>query len=194
MIQIDLQQIAVAVEGNGDLDHLITVRTLQTEGSSSRIVRYPDATIEAVNGGVLDVTSVHRLGREVEIEETIRSREGTNVSREYDVDLPGIYAMTSGRRELHQNRTFFLAIEFLNNEEMQVTVLPGSFPCQWIVNDDLHNVGMGETYRFAVQVTQHGMATGEGQVTRIQSDQTGVKFARSTAWERLLEDEDGDSV
>jgi hypothetical protein len=192
MIHIDFQQIAVAVEGDGNVDHLITVRTLQTDGAASRVVRFPDANPSAFERTDASVLSL--LGREVAIEETIRSRQGANVSREYDLDLPGIYCMMSGRRGSTQHRTFFLMVEFLNNEEMQITVLPASSPSQWIINDDLHTIGHGETYSFAVRVTQHGMATGEGEVTRIASGQAGVKFARTTAWERLMDDDDADSV
>ncbi len=125
MIRIDLTTTAVTVEGDGCFDHFITVRTLQTAGSASRVARFMENVPE---------------GASREIEETARSRQGSNVMREYDLDEPGVYSLTSGRREMQQNRTFYIRMEFVDNETMQVTVLPGSFPLvQWIVEDDLHD-------------------------------------------------------
>lgn len=185
MIRIDLTTSTVTVEGDGDLDHLISVRTLQTEGSSSIVSHYLDEQ---------PLDSMPQ-GRTEPLPETARARQGRNVMSEYDIDSPGIYSLTSGRREMNQNRTFYVRVEFLNNEEMQVTVLPGSFaPVLWVVEEDLHNYARGERFGFTVRVTSHGLAVADGEITRIESDQTGVKYERTTAWERLLEDDDPDSV
>lgn len=180
MIRIDLTTHAVIVEGDGNFDHFITVRTLQTAGSASRVDRYLEN---------------EPRGASREVTETARSRSGRNVMREYDIDEPGVYALTSGRREMEQNRTFYIRMEFIDNETMQVTVLPPSFArVQWIVEDDLHDYQNNETFSFRVRISHAGVAQAEGEVTRIESDVTGIKFERPTAWERLLDDDDSDSV
>jgi hypothetical protein len=176
VLHIDLTTQAVMVEGDGRFEHLLTVRTLQTEGSASRVARYIDEH------------------RQQDITETARARQGTNVMREYDIDEPGFYLLTSGRRELQQNRTFHISVQFVDNETLQISVLPSSFPCTWIVNDDLHNFQNNETYTFHVRITSQGVPQAEGEILRIESDLEGVTFERSTAWSRILEDDDPDSV
>lgn len=191
MIRLDLTGHAVTVEGDGNVNHFICVRSLQTAGSASRVARYIDEWI----GTSGDEAARSRNGRQDEIVETVRSRSASgDVLREYDIDEPGVYSLTSGRRELQQNRTFYIRVEF-TNDEMTVTILPGSAaPCQWIVEDDLHNYVRDETYGFSVRFRLQDAPQGDGQVTRIESDKTGVKFERTTAWERLLEDDNPDSV
>jgi 2-polyprenyl-6-methoxyphenol hydroxylase-like FAD-dependent oxidoreductase len=179
MILIDLTSYAVTVEGDGDVDHLITVRTLQTDGSSSAVWRYrEDEPVGATDG----------------IEETVRSRAGRHVMREYDIDRYGVYALVSGRREMEQNRAFYIRVTFDDVETMRIAVLPGSSACSWVVEDELHHYERGETLQFSVRVSRSGVAVADGELTRIESDRSGVKYERSTAWDRILEDDDVDSV
>jgi hypothetical protein len=200
MIRLDLTGHAVTAEGDGDLDHFITVRTLQTavtaegdgdldhvrtlqtEGSASRVARYLEPNLTRWDAG--------RLGRSVVIEETARSRSGTSVMREYDIDEAGVYSLTSGRRGLEQNRTFYVNVTFPDRETMQITVLPGSAVCPWAFDvGDLHNYRNDETFSFQVRVTHAGVGLADGEVTRVESSVAGVKFDRKNAWERLLDDD-----
>jgi hypothetical protein len=178
MIRIDLTTLAVTVEGDGSLDSIVTVRTLQTPGSSSRVARWDE------EAGLIQTP----------LDEIARSRQGQNLLLEYDIDQAGVYTLTSGRRELQQNRTFFVRVAFPNREAMTITVLPGSAECPWVVEDELHNYTSGETFQFFVRVAAHGVPVADGEITRMESDKTGVKFERATAWERLMEDDDTDSV
>jgi len=181
MIHLDLTSHAVTAEGDGDVDHLITVRTLQTDGSASMVARYRHSDDAPV-------------GATEDIEETVRSRAGRHVMREYDIDQPGVYVLVSGRREMEQNRAFYIRVSFDDVETLRIVVLPGSFACPWIVEDELHHYERDETFQFSVRVTHSGVAVADGEVLRIESDKSGVKFARTTAWERILEDDDPNSV
>ena len=175
MIRLDLTTHAVTAEGDGDPEHLITIRTLETEGSSSRVERH-DARGPQVIG------------------EIVRTRQGRNVMREYDLDEPGEYMLTSGRREMQQNRSFYIRLELISPEFMRIYVLPNSFTCPWVIEDNLHDHRNGETWFFDVRTTIAGVGTSEGEIHRIESDQDGVQFKRTTAWTRLLEDDSPDSV
>jgi hypothetical protein len=180
MILLDLTTHAVTVEGDGNLDTLVTVRTLETEGSVSRVARFVDGV---------------RTGRTTALEETARARQGSNVMREYDIVDHGVYVLSSGRRDATQCRTFYVALDFPNVELMQMVVLPGSFPeVPWVVGEDLHQYRQDETFAFSVRVTLNGVALADGEITHMSSDQTGVKYERTTAWERLLDDEDPNPV
>jgi hypothetical protein len=173
MIRLDLSTSAVTAESDGLPEPFITVRTLQTTGSSSRVARR-----RQLGPGVTD-----------EIGHSIQSRQGANVLREYDLNQPGEYELTSGRRELNQNRTFFVRVEFVDNETLRIGVLPGSFPCPWVVDNTVHHYRGSEILTFDVRVTSVGVGVVEGDITRIEDDETGVKFNRATAWERILQDD-----
>lgn len=173
MIRIDLTTSAISVESDGQVQPFVSVRTMQTAGSSSRVARRREHGSPVTDS----------------VEHSIQSRQGMNVLREYDINEPGEYELTSGRREMEQNRTFFVRIEFIDNEQMQVSVLPGSFPCPWVVDDILHHYRGTETFTFRVRVTAGGVGVEAGDVTRIEDDQEGVKFNRATAWERILQDD-----
>lgn len=187
MILLDLTTAAITVEPDGDVDHLVSVRTLQTADSTSRVAYY----------GLERTRVSEHTPADQELEESVRSRQGTNVMREYDIDQPGVYALTSGAREVtnRHSRTFYIRVEFIDTEIMQISVLPGSFArIQWVFDDDLHTYEPGETFAFQVRVTHAGVATADGEITRIESDRTGVKYERATAWERLMADDDPNSV
>jgi hypothetical protein len=176
MIRLDLTTSAVTAESDGLTEPFITVRTLQTTGSASRVARLREW--EAAPSGLGEV-----------IEETIRSRQGMNVLREYDINSPGVFVLTSGRREVNQNRTFYVRVEFTDNETMQISVLPGSALCPWVVDDTVHQYRGTETLTFNVRVTSVGVGLEEGDITRIEDDELGVKYNRATAWERILQDD-----
>ncbi len=191
MILLDLSTSAVTVEADGDHDRLLTVRTLQTEGSSSRVARW----VDQVNGVEVTAASDLPMGRQEEIEESVRSRSGSNVLREYDITEPGVYAMTSGRRELQQNRTFYVRLAFHSREFIDVTILPGSFaPVSWVLDEGVHNYREGETLSFRIRVTNAGVGLEEAEIARITSDRSGTTFERTTAWDRVLKDDEPDSV
>jgi hypothetical protein len=174
MIRIDLTTSAVTVEGDGSVDHLITVRTLRRHASRVELRRHGHAV------RVLD--------------ESIRTRNGSHVLREYDLDEPGNYTLTSGRRELSQNRTFEITVSLLNTEIMRVDVLPSSFECAWVVEDQVHQHRHGDHFQFDVRITTNGVAQAEGEIARMESFNGGVRFERATAWARLMKDDDADSV
>ena len=182
MIRIDLTTSAVTVEPDGQVQPFVTVRTLQTPGSSSLVVC--DASL---------TTQTSESGRPIELTESIRTRSGANVLREYDLNEEGDYSLTSGRRDGPQTRTFYIRIEFVSNEIMKIMVFPSSPVCTWVVEDTIHQFKGTETLAFEVRASTHEIGIEQGDITRIESD-SGVKFNRSTAWERLLEDDKPDSV
>jgi hypothetical protein len=183
MIRLDLSTSAVSVESDGQVEPFITVRTLQTEGSASHVARRREPASPANPTPSTD-----------ELTHTIASRQGANVLREYDINEPGEYELTSGRRELQQNRSFNIRVEFVDNATMQISVLPGSFPCPWVVDDLLHHYRGTETFTFQVRIQGGEIGVETGDVTRIEDDEKGVKYARTTAWERILQDDDPTSV
>lgn len=180
MIHLDLTTSAVSVEGDKPEGPLATVRTIQNPWSNSRVA-------QATPTG-------HR-----EITESIRSRSGGQVLREYDIDEPGTYLMTSGRREENGSRdgegsrNFEIRIERIDPEVLRVVVLPSSSACSWVVGEQVHHHHPAETFTFDVRVRHVGEQV-EGSLARMESDQAGVTFNRTTAWERLLEDDNPDSV
>jgi hypothetical protein len=160
MIHIDFSQDIVQVEPDGDTNQHVRIETLETPHSISQIR-----------------TASNRF-----IEETVRARTaGGRVSREYDITRVGdLYFVTSGMRDTTYSRTFAISIGDVGEDGSTTMVVQSGPRSQWIVEDQLVQYDGREP--LTITVNQHAL-------TSVQNGPV-QEFHRSTAWERLLGDDD----
>ena len=176
MIRIDFTTGAITVEPDGNYDQFLTIRALSKEGVQAEVTRRNEPE-----------------GPAVALEAPVRTRSGGVILHEYDIREPGIYHVESARRDHPERRSVNLIVSFLSNELMRVTVQADSSPATWVIEDTLHEHRFGDSFFFDTRITGGDGVVG-GEVTRIESDQAGVKFQRQTSWEKLMADDDVDSV
>lgn len=115
------------------------------------------------------------------IEETVRARTaGGRVSREYDLTSSGVYYVTSGMRDTTYSRTFAIVIYDVSADGSTTMVVQSGPRSRWIVEDQLVQYDGREP--LTIVVNQHAL-------TSVQNGPV-QEFHRSTAWERLLGDDD----
>jgi ssDNA-binding Zn-finger/Zn-ribbon topoisomerase 1 len=162
MIRLDLTTPTVTVEGDGAEEHFFTVRAMQRGDIPASVRRFvPDVQF---------------------LEEAVRTRSGDQVLCEYDITESGVYELRSACIGSLEQRYVELGVEFLDKDSLQLTVLPNSSICSYIVEDTIHYFIRGNTLRFELTV--------EGRCFHTESEKEDVKKHRATAWERILADDD----
>jgi hypothetical protein len=177
MIRIDFTTSSVTVEGDGHSEHLVSARTLDTPGAVGGVFRGEDA-----DGTVMT--------------EAVRCRTGTYLVQEFDLDEPGAYFILSGRRDRPEQpyRSFGIRVDQPQEDTIRISVGPtGNAAVAWVIEDVLHHHMPNTRFVFDVRISTLGIAQERPDITRLEADQgsaTIPEFRRSTAWERLLEDDD----
>jgi hypothetical protein len=170
VIRLDLTTSTVTVEGDGVLEHFLTVRTMQRGSIPASVRRF-----------VPDV-----LG----LEANVRTRSGDRVFNEFDITESGVYELLSAHIDsAHERRHIELGVEFQGEDGLRLTVLPNSSACAWVVEDTLQHFVTGDTMKFDLLITLS--TVGEGCI-HLESEKEGVKKHRATAWERILADDPDD--
>lgn len=154
----------------------VSQRIVQVEPDGNAALHVRIETLETLHS----ISQLRTVNNSV-IEETVRARTaGGRVSREYDITASGVYFVTSGMRDTTYSRTFEIRIEDVGTDGTMTMVVQSGPRSQWIVEDQLVQYDGREP--LTIVVNQHAL-------TSVQNGPV-QEFNRSTAWERLLGDDD----